>query len=82
MDAAAEVYQLFDGRHVLSLVSEHILDPLPEDLALGQGLIDQPHGQLLEALEGLELHGFVLVVLVVLPHQKFQRVEGISNICV
>lgn len=82
MDAAAEVYQLLDSCHVLSLVSEHVLDPLPEDLALGQGFIGQSHGHFLETLEGLELQRFFLVILIILPHQKFQRVKGISKICV
>lgn len=34
MDVAAEVDQLLDSCHVLSLESKHILDPLPEDLTL------------------------------------------------
>ena len=71
---------MLDGCHVLSLVSEHVLDPLPEDLALRQGLVGQPHGHLLQTLEGLELRCLIIAVLVVLPHQVLEGVEGATDV--
>ena len=57
-----------------------MLDPLPEDIALRQALVCEPHRHLLQTLEGLELRCLIIAVLVVLPHQVLEGVEGATDV--